>query len=427
MEFNKYYETSGICIDTRKIEKNCLFVCLKGENFNGNDFAEQALISGAKYVISDDTKYKNAENIFVVDNSLNYLQELANYHRKQFQIPIIGITGTNGKTTSKELIATVLSEKYNTLYTLGNLNNHIGVPLTLLKLNKEHEIAVIEMGANKPGDIKELVEIAEPTHGIITNMGKAHLEGFGSFEGVQKTKSEMYDFLSKNNATVFYNCDDEILKSNLQNQKLNLIPYSSEQNSYIKGDLISMSPFINMKWKSSEYESPLLETKMIGSYNYYNFLAAICIGNYFGVENDKINDALVNYQPSNNRSQIEKTAYNLLILDAYNANPTSMKNAIESFNSMVSEQKLLILGDMFELGNDSTEEHKRVVQHTKELKLNTLFVGEHFYKIKNESDTNFFKNKEEIRLYLENNTIKNKLILLKASRGIGLETLKDVL
>ena len=427
MEFNKYYETSGVCIDTRKIEKNCLFICLKGENFNGNDFAEEALISGAKFVISDDSKYKNTEYIFVVENTLKYLQQLANYHRKQYEIPIIGITGTNGKTTSKELISIVLSEKYNVLYTLGNLNNHIGVPLTLLKLNKEHEIAVIEMGANKPGDIKELVEIAEPTHGIITNMGKAHLEGFGSFEGVQKTKSEMYDYLSQNNSTVFYNFDDEILKSNLQNQKLNLIPYSSEHNSYIKGELISMSPFINMKWSSSEYESPLLETKMIGSYNYYNFLAAICIGKYFGVENDKINDALINYQPSNNRSQIEKTENNLLILDAYNANPTSMKNAIESFNSMVSEHKLLILGDMFELGDDSKEEHKRVVKHTKELKLNTLFVGEHFYKIKNESDTNFFKNKEEIRLFITNNTIKNNLILLKASRGIGLETLKDVL
>jgi UDP-N-acetylmuramoyl-tripeptide--D-alanyl-D-alanine ligase len=427
MEFNKYYETSGVCIDTRKIKKNCLFICLKGENFNGNDFAEEALISGAKFVISDDSKYKNTEYIFVVENTLKYLQQLANYHRKQYEIPIIGITGTNGKTTSKELISTVLSEKYDTLYTLGNLNNHIGVPLTLLKLNKEHEIAVIEMGANKPGDIKELVEIAEPTHGIITNMGKAHLEGFGSFEGVQKTKSEMYDYLSQNNSTVFYNFDDEILKSNLQNQKLNLIPYSSLYNSYIKGDLISMSPFINMKWKSSEYESPLLETKMIGSYNYYNFLAAICIGKYFGVENDKINHALINYQPSNNRSQIEKTENNLLILDAYNANPTSMKNAIESFNSMVSEHKLLILGDMFELGDDSKEEHKRVVKHTKELKLNTLFVGEHFYKIKNESDTNFFKNKEEIRLFITNNTIKNNLILLKASRGIGLETLKDVL
>ena len=427
MEFDKFYETSGICIDTRKIEKNCLFICLKGENFNGNDFAEQALISGAKYVISDDVKYSNSENIFVVPNSLKFLQELGNYHRKKFEIPIIGITGTNGKTTSKELIAAVLSQKYNTLYTLGNLNNHIGVPLTLLKLSKEHEIAVIEMGANKPGDIKELIEITEPTHGIITNMGKAHLEGFGSFEGIQKTKSEMYDYLSKNNSTVFYNFDDEILKTNLQNQKLKLIPYSSEHTSYIKGDLISMSPFINMKWSSSEYESQLLETKMIGSYNYYNFLAAICIGKYFGVENDKINHALINYQPANNRSQIEKTENNLLILDAYNANPTSMKNAIESFNSMVSEHKLLILGDMFELGDDSIEEHKRVVEHTKDLKLNTLFVGEHFYKLRNQSDTNFFKNKEEIRLFLTKNTIKNNLILLKASRGIGLETLKDVL
>ena len=427
MEYSKFYETSGICTDTRKIDENCLFICLKGDNFNGNEFAKQALLLGAKYVITDDISYINLENIFVVNDSLKYLQQLANYHRKQFKIPVIGITGTNGKTTTKELVASVLSEKYKILFTLGNLNNHIGVPLTLLKLKNEHQLAVIEMGANKPGDIKELVEIAEPTHGIVTNMGKAHLEGFGSFEGVQRTKSEMYDFLSKNNSTIFYNEDDEILKSNLLNHKIDLIPYSSNFDTYIKGKLISMTPYIKMEWKFQEYQSPIIESKMIGSYNYYNFLAAICIGKFFGVENEKINHAISNYEPSNNRSQIEKTENNLIILDAYNANPTSMKNAIESFNSMEAENKLLILGDMYELGADSIEEHKRIIELTKTLKLKTLFVGEHFYNINEKSDSLFFKNKDEIKSYLSKNRPNNNLILLKASRGIGLETLKDIL
>ena len=427
MEFELYYETTGVSIDTRKIEKNNLFICLKGNNFNGNDFVIQALEKGAKYVISDDIKNKKIKNVILVENSLKYLQNLANYHRNKFDIPIIGITGTNGKTTTKELVSIVLSQKYNTLFTEGNLNNHIGVPLTLLKLKKNHEIAVIEMGANKPGDIKELVDITQPTHGIVTNMGKAHLEGFISFDGVQRTKSEMYDFLSKNNSTIFYNEDDEILKSNLINHKINLIPYSSNFDSYIKGKLISMTPYIKMEWKYQEYQSPIIESKMIGSYNYYNFLAAICIGKFFGVENEKINHAISNYEPSNNRSQIEKTENNLIILDAYNANPTSRKNAIESFNSMEAENKLLILGDMFELGADSIEEHKRIIELTKTLKLKTLFVGEHFYNINEKSDSLFFKNKDEIKSYLSKNRPNNNLILLKASRGIGLETLKDIL
>jgi UDP-N-acetylmuramoyl-tripeptide--D-alanyl-D-alanine ligase len=427
MIFNYYYETSGVCTDTRNIKKDCLFICLKGANFDGNAFAEKAIEKGAKYVISDDINNIGKKNIIIVEDSLVYLQKLANHHRNKFSIPIIGITGTNGKTTTKELIATVLSKKYKTHYTLGNLNNHIGVPLTLLQLNEQHEIAVIEMGANKPGDIKELVDITQPTHGIVTNMGKAHLEGFGSFEGVQKTKSEMYDYLTNSNSTIFYNEDDEILNQNLKNRKATFVTYSTYQNTDIKGELISMSPFIKMKWQSKDYISKVLDTKMIGSYNYNNFLAAICIGNYFNVKSDEINDAIENYVPSNNRSQIEKTDNNLIILDAYNANPTSMRNAIESFNSMEATNKLLILGDMFELGSDSLDEHKKILAQVQNLNLKSIFVGENFNQLNANSSNLFFKNKEELRNYLIQNTPKDHLILLKASRGIGLETIKDLL
>jgi len=427
MEFELYYETSGVSIDTRKIKKDSLFICLKGEKYDGNDFALQALENGAKYVISDDNNNKNIKNVFIVGDTLKYLQKLANFHRNKFNIPIIGITGTNGKTTTKELISTILSQKYNTLYTEGNLNNHIGVPLTLLNLNNRYEIAVVEMGANKPGDIKELVDITQPTHGIVTNMGKAHLEGFKSFEGVQKTKSEMYDYLEKFKCPIFYNEDDNILKKNLSQRTSNLISYSTNNNSYIKGELISMSPFIKMKWKQNEYTSEILETKMIGAYNYNNFLAAICIGRYFEIDSKLINEAVKTYIPKNNRSQIEKTKHNMLILDAYNANPTSMRNAIESFNLMKIENKLLILGDMYELGDDSYEEHKNIVKLVDSLHLETLYVGDNFMKFNETSKNIFFKDKDELKKYIIKNQLKNKYILLKASRGIGLESIKDIL
>ena len=427
MEFELYYETSGVSIDTRKIKKDSLFICLKGEKYDGNDFALQALENGAKYVISDDNNNKNIKNVFIVGDTLKYLQKLANFHRNKFNIPIIGITGTNGKTTTKELISTILSQKYNTLYTEGNLNNHIGVPLTLLNLNNRYEIAVIEMGANKPGDIKELVDITQPTHGIVTNMGKAHLEGFKSFEGVQKTKSEMYDYLEKFKCPIFYNEDDNILKKNLSQRTSNLISYSTNNNSYIKGELISMSPFIKMKWKQNEYTSEILETKMIGAYNYNNFLAAICIGRYFEIDSKLINEVVKTYIPKNNRSQIEKTKHNMLILDAYNANPTSMRNAIESFNLMKIENKLLILGDMYELGDDSYEEHKNIVKLVDSLHLETLYVGDNFMKFNETSKNIFFKDKDELKKYIIKNQLKNKYILLKASRGIGLESIKDIL
>jgi UDP-N-acetylmuramoyl-tripeptide--D-alanyl-D-alanine ligase len=426
MNFELFYETSGICTDSRNILKDSLFICLKGANFNGNEFAKQAIVMGAKYVICDEKKYANNINIFLVENSLHFLQKLANYHRKKFDIPVIGITGTNGKTTTKELIATVLETEKNVLYTKGNLNNHIGVPLTLLNLTKSHDIAVIEMGANKPGDINELVTIAEPTHGIITNMGKAHLEGFGSFEGVQTTKKELYDFIENSNGTLFYNEDDEILKKHIPSIVTHYSYSSIGGNSLVVGKLIRMSPFIEMQWKSNNYISPTLETSMIGTYNYYNFLAAVTIGIHFKISNENINKALTSYSPTNNRSQIQKTLTNTLILDAYNANPTSMKNAIESFSKMEGENKLLILGDMFELGETSNVEHTAIVDMVNTLNLNAFYVGEHF-KQTNPNNTNFYTNKNELIEGLNNAPLKNKLILLKASRGIGLESIVHLL
>ena len=352
MNFELFYETSGICTDTRNIQKDCLFICLKGGNFNGNEFAEKAIEAGAKYVIADEKLFQNNDRIFLVDNSLEYLQKLANFHRKKFNFPIIGITGSNGKTTSKELIATVLSKKFNVHFTHGNLNNHIGVPLTLLQLSHSHQIAVIEMGANKFHDIQELCAIAEPTHGIITNIGMAHLEGFKSFEGVLKTKLELYDSISHSDGCIFVNNDDPILTENLP-KNVEIETYGSDNMATITGNLLSLSPFVEMNWKKSDFESDRIQTQMIGKYNFYNFLAAICIGNYFGVESSQISNAITEYSPTNNRSQIQKTSKNTLILDAYNANPTSMKSALESFALVEHTDKFVILGDMFELGKEA--------------------------------------------------------------------------
>jgi UDP-N-acetylmuramoyl-tripeptide--D-alanyl-D-alanine ligase len=295
LTFDLFYETSGVCTDTRRISKDCLFVCLKGENFNGNTFSEQALSFGAKYVIVDEAKYATNNRIFLVDDSLLFLQQLANYHRRKFQIPIIGITGSNGKTSTKELIREVLSRKYNVLATEGNLNNHIGVPLTLLKINSKHELAIIEMGANKLKDIEELCKISEPSHGIITNVGKAHLEGFLSFEGVLKTKTELYQSISNINGTIFYNLDDSVLMEKLP-KNTPLFSYSANGKSDVIGELVELNPFVKMKWKTSDFNSDVIQTKMIGSYNFYNFLAAIAIGLFFEVDENEISKAISDYE-----------------------------------------------------------------------------------------------------------------------------------
>ena len=431
MEINKIYnlfkESSGVCTDTRKIKVNSIFISLKGSNFNGNKFASQALNDGAKYAIVDEKEYANGENIILVKDALKTLQDLANYHRKQYNIPVIGITGSNGKTTSKELIHIVLQKKYNTLATKGNLNNHIGVPLTLLEMNSTHEMAIIEMGANKPGDIKELAEIAEPNYGIITNIGKAHLEGFINYDGVINTKTELFRFIQKNKKGVlFYNEDDQIIKNNLP-KEVTTTSYGKNIKASIKGELIKLSPYVEMKWEKENYTSPVLENQMIGEYNFYNYLAAICIGNYFNVSEDLVNQAVKEYSPSNNRSQIKKTDKNTLILDCYNANPTSMKSAIDSFHMNNVDDKIAIIGDMLELGDQSVSEHEKIIQLLDEYKINYITVGPIFETIVHSKPK--FKNTADLikNIKAKNIEIINSLALLKGSRGIELAKLEEVL
>lgn len=424
--FELFYQTSGVSTDTRKIEKDCLFICLKGANFNGNTFAEKALEQGAKYVIVDEEEYRTNENIFLVRDCLEYLQKLANYHRHKFNIPIIGITGSNGKTSTKELINCVLSSHYNVLSTIGNLNNHIGVPLTLLRLKEQHEIAIIEMGANRFKDIKELCAIAEPTHGIITNIGKAHLEGFGSFEGVLKTKKELYDSVSHTKGTIIYNFDDETLRSNLPSN-VTLLSYGTSENAEIKGELIGLNPFVELKWQHGNYYSPAIQTQMIGKYNFYNYLAAVSFGICFNVPFEKINEAIRSYAPENNRSQVKKTSTNTLILDCYNANPTSMRSALESFAMIEHPHKLFVIGDMLELGKESEKEHQNIAALTESLSLKGFSVGPIFKGIQSDAFLAQYENKQEAIEALKETPIKDTLVLLKGSRGIGLETLEEYL
>lgn len=423
--FELFYQTTGVCTDTRKIEKDSLFVCLKGANFNGNTFATQALNEGAKFVIVDEKEYQTDERIFHVNDALLYLQQLANYHRRKFSIPVIGITGSNGKTSTKELINAVLSKKYTVLATKGNLNNHIGVPLTLLGLDAKHQIAIIEMGANRFKDIEELCAIAEPTHGIITNIGKAHLEGFGGFEGVLKTKRELYEAVSKNNGTIVFNQDDQVLVDNLPSN-VSLFSYGTNKSNLI-GELEQLTPFVELNYCFQDYHSPILSTQMIGKYNFYNFLAAISFGLVFNIDKEQINEAISEYSPDNNRSQVKKTALNTLILDCYNANPTSMKSALESFAMIGHPNKIVILGDMLELGDQSEEEHQAILDYVSENQLDAITVGPLFKNMKTGFEIVQFENRDQAKVFLKENKLKGALILLKGSRGIGLEVLETVL
>lgn len=424
--YSYFLDSTGVSIDSRNIHKDCFFVAIKGPTFNGNTFARQAIETGAKYAIVDEKEFEHPdENIFYVDNGLKFLQRLANQHRKQFDIPVIGITGSNGKTSTKELIAAVLSEKYNVLSTKGNLNNHIGVPLTLLQLTREHEIAVVEMGANHFGDIKELCDIAEPTHGIITNVGKAHLEGFKNFEGVLKTKRELYEAVEKAEGLIMYNADDSVLKEHLPVNTL-LMSYGTK-NAEITGKLERLTPFVELSWSKPEYVSPLLKTHLVGQYNFYNFLAAIAFGSLFDVEADKINHAIETYEPTNKRSQVVKTQKNTLILDCYNANPTSMRSALESFAQIEHQDKYFIIGDMLELGDESYSEHRAIIDLIDELSLKGIIVGKEFSYFQSENVEQDFNSTNELVEFLKANPIKDKLILLKGSRGIGLEVLEEYL
>ncbi|MCO5259517.1 MAG: UDP-N-acetylmuramoyl-tripeptide--D-alanyl-D-alanine ligase [Crocinitomicaceae bacterium] len=424
--YSYFLQSSGISTDTRNILKDGFFVALKGATFNGNTFAKQAIESGAKFAVVDEKEFANEPmNIFLVDDCLKFLQQLANHHRKQFSIPVIGITGSNGKTSTKELLATVLQQKYKVHFTKGNLNNHIGVPLTLLQLTKEHEIAVIEMGANHFGDIKELADIAEPNFGIITNIGKAHLEGFKNFEGVLKTKKELYQAVANNNGTLVFNADDIVLVENLP-AGISTFSYGTT-NGKVNGKLERLSPFVELSWSYNGYQSSLIKTHLVGKYNFYNFLAAIAFGILFEVENEKINDAIQAYEPTNKRSQVKETASNTLILDCYNANPTSMRSALESFALIEHSDKYIIIGDMLELGTESFTEHQAIAQLVDELGLTGIFIGNEFAKCQLSKKSLNFTSTIEVKDYLSQEKLRNKLVLLKASRGIGLEVLEEYL
>ena len=423
--YNYFKECGKVTTDTRNCPEGSMFIALKGETFNGNVFAKQALEKGCRYAVVDEKEYADSENIFFVDNCLKTLQNLAREHRRQMGTRIIGITGTNGKTTTKELIATVLQKKYNVLYTQGNLNNHIGVPLTLLNLTKEHELAVVEMGANHPGEIRTLVNIAEPDCGLITNVGKAHLEGFGSFEGVVKTKSELYDYLrAKKDAFIFLDKDNEVLcqsSSGVEN-----IGYGMENDAfYVSGKLHACAPFLAFEWKH-EGKFHDVQTHLIGAYNVKNALAAIAIGCRFGVPAEAICEALNNYIPSNNRSQLTETADNHLIVDAYNANPTSMMAALENFRLMEVPHKVAVLGDMKELGEGSTEEHRQIVAFLKKCDFEkVILVGAEFGKVN--EDYEHFPQVDALKQMLAQDKPKGKFILIKGSNSMKLAQLKEIL
>lgn len=416
-------ECGKVTTDSRNCPEGSMFIALKGETFNGNAFAAQALKQGCRYAVIDESEYAG-EGTILVDNCLQALQQLANYHRRQLKTPVIGITGTNGKTTTKELISTVLSRKFNTLYTEGNFNNHIGVPLTLLRLTKEHEMAVVEMGANHPGEIKTLVHIAEPDYGIITNVGKAHLQGFGSFEGVIRTKGELYDFLrAKGGATIFIQNENPYLNGIAEG--LTCVRYGQTAGLYVSGELISCSLFLSFRWTAEEV-SHEVNTHLIGSYNLNNMLAAAAIGRYFGVSDDDISSALASYLPHNNRSQLKETADNKLIVDAYNANPTSMMAALKNFRQVEAPHKMVILGDMKELGEASREEHQKVVDYLKECGFDrVVLVGPEFAAATHSYQT--FQHVDEVLADIRIHKPQGYYILIKGSNSMKLSQLPEYL
>lgn len=432
MEISTLYQIfnqcNGVTTDSRHCPKGSLFIALKGDTFNGNAFAAKALESGCAYAVIDEAEYlvPGDNRYLLTDNCLLTLQRLARHHRRQLGTRIIGITGTNGKTTTKELIAAVLSRRYHLLYTEGNLNNHIGVPLTLLRLKPEHELAVVEMGASHPGDIHELVEIAEPDMGLITNVGKAHLEGFGSFEGVMRTKGELYDWLHKLPAPViFLHADNPYLTKMAAG--LPHVTYGEEATNYICGQLTNCSPFLAFAWKKQgETETHQVQTQLIGSYNLPNALAAVTIGTYFDVDAALIDLALTEYAPQNNRSQLKQTADNTLIIDAYNANPTSMMASLTNFRQMEVAHKVAILGDMRELGQDSAEEHQKIVDYLEECDFERIIlIGSQFAATRHSYET--YADAPALIEALKQEKLTGKTILIKGSNGIRLSTVVDYL
>lgn len=423
--YKLFQQHPTITTDSRDVPEGSMFFALKGESFNGNAYAKSALEKGAAYAVIDEEEYDEKDNdrIILVDDVLTTLQQLAHHHRITLGTTIIGVTGTNGKTTTKELIAAVLKKKYKVLYTQGNFNNHIGVPKTLLQLTKEHQIAVVEMGANHPGEIKTLVNIVCPDYGIITNVGKAHLLGFGSFAGVIRTKGELYDYLRENKGTVFINNDNPHLKGISAGLRLIRYGQTEAEGLLVKGSLIECNPMLKFSWspqptKFTPYE---VQTKLIGSYNLDNALAAACIGTLFAVPADDICQALADYTPSNNRSQLTVTEHNKLVVDAYNANPTSMKAALDNFRLIKAEHKMCILGDMKELGEASLEEHQKIVDMLPSCGFEEVWlVGDEFAKTSHPDSYRMFANVDDAKAAITDKQPQGHVILIKGSNSTHL-------
>lgn len=420
--YELYQKAYAVTTDSRTVTPGCIFVALKGEHFDGNDFALKVAEEGiAACVIADRQDLPKREGLFVVEDSLKALQELAKFHREKLGLPIIGITGTNGKTTTKELVSAVLAKKYNIVFTQGNFNNQLGVPLTLLRIKPDTEMAVVEMGASHPGDIDELTNLGEPNFGIITNIGRAHLRDFGGYEGVIKTKNEMYQYISTHKGLLFVNKDNELLMELACN--INKVTYGTRNDADIQGRMLSANPYLSVEWNGHK-----INTQLVGDYNFENVMAAICIGTYFKVAENDIVEALSCYCPTNNRSQVIETGKNRVIMDAYNANPTSMSHAIRNFRNICSDHNVLILGDMLELGEESEKEHKAIIELLKELKFQLVFlVGSEFAKVS--SDSTFFRVNDVDKLirYITLNPVSGYDILVKGSNGIHLNKIIDSL
>jgi len=416
-----FLQCNSVSTDTRKVLKNDMFFALKGEHFNGNMFAEKALLNGAKFAVIDEKEFET-KNTILVNDVLKTLQELATFHRALLNIPIIALTGSNGKTTTKELINVVLTKKYNTTATFGNLNNHIGVPLTLLSLTNDTEIGIIEMGANHLKEIVFLCNIAKPDFGYITNFGKAHLEGFGSIENVIKAKSELYNYLIKNNKYIFFNADDRVQKEKLKAYS-NKLGFSQNNSEHFNITFLEANPFVKLK-----IENITINSNLIGAYNFTNICAALLIGTYFNVESRDLKNAIENYIPTNNRSQVIEKNTNKIILDAYNANPTSMEAALINLAKQGSEYRIAILGDMFELGKESEKEHQSILNITSNLNLDRIIlIGENFYKTKNSNPKiKTFSSFEDFKTAFNFSEIKNATVLIKGSRGMALERILNL-
>ncbi|MCD4731975.1 MAG: UDP-N-acetylmuramoyl-tripeptide--D-alanyl-D-alanine ligase [Bacteroidales bacterium] len=423
--YKTYLKYPQVTTDSRKIPKDSIFFALKGEHFNGNEFALEALNKGANLAVVDELVPDSDDRIVYVNNVLETLQALAHYHRNQLSIKVIGITGTNGKTTTKELIQCVLTRKYKSFATHGNLNNHIGVPLTILSLTKAHDFAVVEMGANHIGEIAQLCDIASPDYGIITNIGKAHLDGFGGLDGVIKAKTELYSFIRKLAGKIFVNKDNELLIKNANG--IDPITYGENEAVDCKGELIGDFPFLELKC-TMEGKSVQVKSQLVGRYNFENILAAVCIGNYFNVAPSDIQEAIESYQPTNNRSQIVKTFSNTIILDAYNANPSSMKAALENFALGNFKNKVLILGDMAELGVESHAEHILILELIKSRALNNvILIGPEFEKANQSFGFSALKDKDQLEDFLKEMNFQNATILIKGSRNMQLEQITPML